>query len=40
MAAGPPSSMKTTFVGGTKSLPIRYRLTPAPSNQSVKPAGT
>jgi cytochrome P450 len=24
--AGPPSSMKTTFVGGTKSLPIRYRL--------------
>lgn len=26
--AGPPSSMKTTFVGGTKSLPIRYRLSP------------
>lgn len=27
---GPPSSMKTTFVGGTKSLPIRYRLAPTP----------
>jgi cytochrome P450 len=27
--AGPASSMKTTFVGGTKSLPIRYRLTDA-----------
>ncbi len=27
--AGRPSSMKTTFVGGTKSLPIRYQLTPA-----------
>ncbi len=26
---GPPASMRTTFVGGTKSLPIRYRLTPA-----------
>jgi cytochrome P450 len=24
--AGPASSMKTTFVGGTKALPIRYRL--------------
>jgi cytochrome P450 len=24
---GPPLSMKTTFVGGTKSLPIAYRLT-------------
>jgi cytochrome P450 len=27
--AGQPTSMKTTFVGGTKSLPIRYELTPA-----------
>jgi cytochrome P450 len=27
--AGPATSMKTTFVGGTKSLPIRYRLTEA-----------
>jgi cytochrome P450 len=26
--AGSPASMQTTFVGGTKSLPIRYRLTP------------
>jgi cytochrome P450 len=25
--AGTPTSMKTTFVGGPKSLPIRYRLT-------------
>ena len=28
--AGKPSSMKTTFVGGTKSLPIRYRLGASP----------
>lgn len=27
--AGPPLNMKTTFVGGTKSLPISYRLTPS-----------
>lgn len=27
--AGTPASMKTTFVGGTKSLPIHYQLTPA-----------
>lgn len=27
--AGAPGSMKTTFVGGTKSLPIRYRLASA-----------
>jgi cytochrome P450 len=26
---GPAASMKTTFVGGTKSLPIRYLLTPS-----------
>ena len=29
--AGPASTMKTTFVGGIKSLPIRYRLNPSPS---------
>ncbi len=28
--AGTPLSMKTTFVGGIKSLPITYELTPAP----------
>jgi cytochrome P450 len=27
-AAGPAASMRTTFVGGTKTLPIRYRLAP------------
>ncbi len=27
--AGTPTTMKTTFVGGPKSLPIRYRLRPA-----------
>ena len=27
--AGPPTSMKTTFVGGPKSLPIRYSLSAA-----------
>ncbi|MCL4117083.1 UNVERIFIED_CONTAM: hypothetical protein GTU68_050761 [Idotea baltica] len=27
--AGEPASMKTTFVGGYKTLPIRYTLTPA-----------
>jgi cytochrome P450 len=26
---GEPTSMRTTFVGGSKSLPIRYQLTPA-----------
>jgi cytochrome P450 len=26
--AGPPASMRTLFVGGCKSLPIRYELTP------------
>ncbi|MDQ1423207.1 MAG: hypothetical protein QOD72_705 [Acidimicrobiaceae bacterium] len=26
--AGEPTSMRTTFVGGSKSLPIRYELTP------------
>ena len=30
--AGPASTMKTTFVGGIKSLPIRYRLTPSASD--------
>lgn len=33
--AGPASTMKTTFVGGTKSLPIRYELTPAPAGAEV-----
>ena len=27
--AGDPTTMKTTFVGGHKTLPIRYELTPA-----------
>ena len=27
--ARPASSMRTTFVGGTRSLPTRYQLTPA-----------
>ncbi len=27
--AGDPTTMKTTFVGGHKTLPIRYTLTPA-----------
>ena len=27
--AGDPATMKTTFVGGHKTLPIRYSLTPA-----------
>ena len=27
--AGQPATMKTTFVGGYKSLPLRYTLAPA-----------
>jgi cytochrome P450 len=37
--AGEPQSAKTTFVGGHKTVPIRYTLKPAPSAPPLVPSG-